>query len=373
MLLIAVVCACADKPANPVPSFIVGVEPAMYEVGTNDYYDIVKLWHSKGFRNRTLIHISPYDGLEIIPEDRFKAIKDSLEGIGSTAAVRETITSRNYLNAALRFGILKEIFWVIPFDHLDYIDAEARVKQFLSRKSSYFDKNDIDAMAFTKGCVSGRLSGVKTHICSTSTLPRVNDSVIFTINDSFFSVMAASKKRNILGVIKLFFDDISSKKLKTDSLSIIQLHDEMARRGYIYEEIREMFSNPDTAGKSLPPELWRLRDQADNMLNGGGIIEALALLKKRGHEYPDDRYLILMKATAELLLGMNNDGMRTIGMRCPEEKMFCRGLVDVGVILKNQGKNSEAADIFARVIKLDTGNSEARIELGRLKDSIAVK
>ncbi len=365
--------ACSAKPQPIENPKIIGVDTFPQEIKAENYTEVLRFWHKKGFRNRTILHISPYDGLAPVPEEKMQRIKAEIKGESAPVTGEIVVTERDYLSAAARMGMLKKIYWVMPFNYLDYIDAEVRVRQYLRGSASHFPPKDIEALRFSNGCVSGKLGDVQIHICSSTSLPSIDEPVITTINSGFFPASSAAKKKNILGMMKLLLDSVVSKRLSSDSLHIVAAADEMALRGYIHEEIIDMLRNPDTIGKSAPSGLWRLRDTADNMLTGGGVKEALALLKERGNEYPDDPYLVLMKATAELLLGMNEKGLKTIAKKCPENPLFCSGLVDAGVLLREQGKAAEAAGIFLKAMQLNPGDARARLEHEKIIKSTAVK
>ncbi|MBI5103363.1 MAG: hypothetical protein HZB33_16250 [Nitrospirae bacterium] len=361
--------ACSGQPGRSENPKIIGVDPFSLELRAENYNEVLRSWGKKRFKNRTILHVSPYSGLAPVPDDRLRRLKEGIGAAGPSALSEIEVTGHDYLFAAARMGMVKKIYWVIPFSYVDYIDAEARVKQYLNDSVSYFKPEDIDSMRFSDGCVTGELSGIETHICGPSTLPSFDVPVLATVNTGFFPVFASEKKKNILGVMKLFLDSLAFRRIGADSLHIVSQAEELALRGYIHEEISEMLRNPDTTGGAEPPELWRLRDAADNLLAGGGAREVLALLKARGGEYPEDPYLLLMRTTVELLLGMTSEGLEVIEKKCQTEKLFCKGLVDAGVLLKNQGKKSEAAIIFAKALKLNGGDKRARLELDKMKKS----
>lgn len=369
LLLAAGFFSCTEKKPAPPPAALIGIEPVLSKIDANNYTEVLRSWNAKGYRNRTVIHISPFDGVAVIPSERLRRITESMKGRDDTHGPGdEGVTGGDYLFAAARMGMLKKIYWVMPFDHIDYINAEARIQEFLKSSVSHFSPREIESMKFKNGCVSGRLSGIETHICSMSSLPAFQEPVLVAVNGGFFSVFAATKKKNILGTMKSFFDSLSFLQLRTDSLHVIPAQEGMARQGYIHEELTEMFKQPDIFRQPIPPELWNLRDQADNLLSGGGVREALHLLKEHAHEYPNDPYLILMRGTAELLAGVNAEGLKRMEKECGENQLFCRGLVDAGLLLKNGGEGAKAAHVFERVIMLNPGYAPARSEREKMRE-----
>ena len=371
VLLLTGLVACNEKRPSPVVH--IGVDPVLSDIGAKEYQEVLRSWYSRGYRNRTVINVSPFDGIAVIPEERLSRITKGLQrGDAATGREEERVTGSDYLFAAARMGILKRLYWVIPFDHLDYINAEVRVQEFLRRASSGFPVRDVESMRFRNGCVSGRLSGIEINICSMVSRPDIEEPVLVALDGQFFPVYAATKRTNVLGVMKSFFDSLEVRPLRADSVRLLTAGG-MARQGYITDELAEVFRNPDLIRQPQPPDLWSLRDQADNMLTGGGAREALQLLKERGHEYPDDPYLILMKGTAELLMGVNGEGLKRVEQGCRENQYFCRGLVDAGLELKQGGERAKAASVFAKVLQLNPGYAPARSEQEKMKELPAIK
>lgn len=357
--------SCSGKSSTPEPSLSVGVEPVLSKINAGDYNEILKSWHKKGFKNRTVIHISPYDGLAFIPDKRLKRIKEVLNGPAPENEEKDMVTGRDYIYAASRLGLVKKIYWVIPVKHIEFIDAEQRIRRFLGGEVSPFRAEDIQSMKLKSGCVSGTLYGTDINICSVLTIPALREKVAITIDTAFFPAFSATKEKNILGVMKLFFDSLASRKFSSDALNIVSMPDETALRGYIADELAAIFREPDKLSKSLPPDLWRLRDQSDNLLAGGGVKEASELLNKRLAEYHDDQYLALMRSAADLLHGKKASSLSVLERQCIENHLFCRGMIDIALFLLKRGDVSEASSVMAKAVKLKPEDRRFRIEYAR--------
>lgn len=303
-----------------------------------------------------------------MPEDRIKRIREHLEGGGAAPLpAGNEVTGKNYLYAAARLGMVKKLYWVMPFSDLDFVNAEVRVRERIQRLPAHIPQHDIESLRFADGCVSGKLAGVETSICSISSLPAVPDRVVIAVNSGFFPVLAETKRKDILEVMRSFFDALAVRAVLTDSLHVLPAADGMARQGYVHDELAELFRTPELLRQPLPPALWVLRDEAETLLAGGGAREALKLLRERGQGFSDDPYLVLMKGTAELLLGARADGFERMERGCRAEPFYCRGLLDAGRALQAGGKAGEAARVVARIRELDPGYEPARIEQEKLK------
>jgi len=94
--------------------------------------------------------------------------------------------------------------------------------------------------------------------------------------------------------MKSFFDSLEVRPLRADSVRLLTAG-AWHGRGISLTNWRRCSVIPILSDNRSHLISGAFGIQADNMLTGGGAREALQLLKERGHEYPDDPYLILMK------------------------------------------------------------------------------
>ena len=355
-------CACTKKPEKFDPPRLLGTVPISSVISVNNYHDVLSEWTKRGYRNMTVVHVGPLDGLAYIPAERMKAIKTRLKaGTGESEAGLKA-TYRDYLFAASRLGLIKRIYWIIPFNHLNFIDAERRIRHFLETETSHFRPKDVEAMRINNGCVSGSLFNIETHICSLATMPYLPEPVLMTMDMGFFPVFSVTKGINKLGAMKEFFDVMAAKQLQVQALHVVSLPSLKAMHGYLSEQALTLLKEPDLHGKGNPLGLWTARDSADNMLSGGGAKEAASFLKDRIREYPEDPYLILMSATARALLRDKATALDSMSGLCATKPKFCRGLADVGVALRNWGDMAGATEFFQKALELRPGLDSARLE-----------
>jgi len=357
--------ACTEKPEKLDPPHLLGKEPISSAAAVNNYHDVLSEWTKRGYRNMTVVHVGPLDGLAFIPAERMKAVKTLLKAGQGGSEAGQKVTYRDYLFAASRLGLIKRIYWIIPFRHLDFIDAEMRTQHFLRTETSHFRPKDVDAMRFNNGCVSGSIFDIETHICSPATMPHVSEPVLMTMDMGFFPAFSVTKGVNKLGAIKEFFDVMVAKQFKVQSLHIISLPSLKAMHGYLSEQSLTLLKEPDLLGRGNPPGLWTARDNADNMLSGGGANEAASFLKDRIRESPDDPYLILMSATARALLMDKAAALDSMSGLCATKPEFCRGIADAGVALRDKGDMSGAIEFFNKALELKPGLDSMRLEFAR--------
>jgi hypothetical protein len=366
VMLMAVHAACSDRKPDAVPAVLVGVEPVVAKIGAADYREVLRSWHRNGYRSRTVIQVGTHVGLAAIPDARLRSIREDVQGADDASRAAERVTGQDYLSAAAELGMVKKLYWVMPFDDLDFINAEVRVQERLRSSPAGLPLRDIESLKFRNGCVSGRLSGIETSICSIASLPSIPEPVLLAVDSGFFPALAAAKRKNILGQMRGFLESLSVRGIRADSVQVVSAPDGSARQGYVPEEVISMLNEPGIIRQPFPPGQWSLRDEADNLLSGGGVRETLQLFRQRGHEYPDDPYLVLTQGTAELLAGVRAEGVKRMERGCRDRELYCQGLVDAGRALEQAGNRAQAARVFARVLELRPDYRPARNEQERL-------
>lgn len=310
----------------------------------------------------TVVHVGPTDGLASLAAERIKAVKAVMTGKPAAEDLRDKITSDNYLFVASRLRLIKRIFWIIPYRHLDFINAEERVRSFLGSNASPFRQQDIDSMRLENGCVSGTLAAVEVHICSPGTMPPLQEPVLVSIDAGFFPALAGRKGISNLGAIRQFIEFMALKNIGTAAVSVTSSPGLKAMSRYIPEEIATILKNPSMIKEVSPPPLWTVRDQADNMLTGGGIREALRYLDTNAAAFPDDPYLILMRSTAQVLLSRRSAAAgRIIGL-CTRNADFCGGITDTGIQLRERGDLPGAEEFFKKALSPHPHLDPARFE-----------
>ena len=136
------------------------------------------LWLERGVRDATLVHIDVHDDLRAIRPDQLAAI-EALAALGDLDALRRADSlaveglyhEGNFLRAAFRLGIVRDVVWVIP------------------------SRIDDGARAVSSGAERGA-AAVPLKICTLETMPDFPEPVLLSIDLDFVPEFA--RKRNIL-------------------------------------------------------------------------------------------------------------------------------------------------------------------------------
>lgn len=354
--------ACMKAQTPTKRARIIGVEPIPSVMSIRSHASAVSEWMQGGYENMTVVHAEPRDGLAFIPAERMKEIENLIKQRSSAIYNGNMISSDNYLFAAARLGLVRRIFWIIPYRYLNYINAEERIRLFLRSETSHFRHKDIDSMRFRNGCVSGNLAGIEMNICSPLTMPSLQEPVLMTIDAGFFSAFAVQKEVSKLTAMKDFFDLIALRKIKAQSVIVVSSPELKATEGYLSEQTAAILKDPSLLRRDAPPGLWTVRDRADNMLTGGGFREAAEYLDKNIGAYPNDPYLFLMRQTAHALISGGRSALEDMVRLCTKKPDFCHAIVDTGILLRDNGNLQGAEEFLRKAQSLQPVLYDARIE-----------
>jgi len=220
-------------------------------------------------------------------------------------------------------------------------------------------------MIFDRGCVSGKLYGVPTSICSLETLPVINDRVVFDVDVDFLLQFASTRRFPRLRGLKDFFDIITTKRLKTTSaaVGVTDLPAQSVRR-YVGTQTVEALRKPQLMKVPSPPELWLMRDATDNsFFAGDDVTPAVRVALKK---YPADKPLVLFGAVSKALRGSEEPALESLGRLCKEDRDNCFGLLYAGSEMLKQQHHDAAERFFKKAVAVRPNWPEALLAYGDL-------
>src|SRR2546425_7482905 len=192
----------ASAPTSPGSSFslgdqdrrdgtreaaLVGAEPIKNLVMMEDHDGAYYAWKQAGLRDRIAVHIDAHIDFAWIPEKDPEELLNvrtlrELEDL-STADSLWNFTSRpkdklinegNYLNPALREGILRSVYWVAPEGFFGTPGRRKRLEAML-HKMRKWNPRALQQIAWTNGVLQAELYGKPLAICPLSKIPRFDE------------------------------------------------------------------------------------------------------------------------------------------------------------------------------------------------------
>lgn len=369
MLVLIAGCKKADKPGIEAYP-ILGREPVMTASFMEDHSEMLAFWAKNGFKDMIAIHIDARDDLGFVPDDKIDALKDLIakkdwEGLEAKRDIGDKSLYRldNYLYAAAKTGIIKKIYWVIPYGFFGKPDSETRIKEFLKSTGSVFDPTEVDALKFNRACVEGRLKAVDISICSAAGLPVIKEPVLIDIDLDYFPVAAFERRLSRVSIVKEFFDIMAQKGYRVAGAGMaysLRGGSTRAIHRYIGDEITAILLDPSVLHLQSPPPLWAALDHAENMLSGGEdrmVMDYLASGPLR--DFPKEPSLMLINGMAALYARDAKTAFKDMTRACEISKRDCYGLLDAAKHLMEQGKYAESEKFFKSAMKTRPGWNEA--------------
>jgi hypothetical protein len=324
----------------------------MFERGSDALYR----WLEDEIEGAVLVHVSAADALGTIAGPDMQRLRDMLdrEGYEKLRYRRERVYGESdYLYAASGLGIVRTVYWVLPYRYFDdVIVMEGKVKEFLKELGT-FDESDIDGMKREFGCLRGRLSGTDINICSPRTMHVIDDPVLLSIDAGFIPVYADGRGVSKLRAAKQLFDELTFRKLKVIRVDIAY-HTDHGRtktsHRYMGDELAEGIKDPQVFRAGSPPDLWKHRDLAENMLSGGEDAEVVKYLAEPLKKYPEDLPLKTLNALAHLKAGNIDESFRVLDDICREDVHYCYGFLEAGNVLAEEKEYEKAERFFRKAL-----------------------
>lgn len=311
------------------PSRLLGAEPIDAVIVKEE--SPLSGWMRKGYRGITVIHVDANDALGPVPEGNLKAVP---------------FDGDNYLSAAVRLGIVKEIYWVMPYPFFEEPGGGARARRFLLDSGVARDWDEASGLAMVGGCLKGPLGGTQVTICAPDTMPFIREPVVLDMDVDFFHAFAESRGISALEGFGKFMDAMFARDYRVLEADIRAGGKGSPAELYAGSEVEEVLADPLIMRKEMPPPLWIARDTGESLLSEQKFSEAYGLLKDSIEELGPDRGLRALLGEAALRTGRHDEALTLAGDLCREDTRYCALLVYLGGIANEIGLDEEADAFF---------------------------
>lgn len=337
--------ACSKEEPAPV----LGKDPVERIAVLEQRAAVLALWAEKGIEGSVLINVSPVDSLGYVSPGviaHLRGLLKAREWESATEYCRTNLGPGNYLTAAISLGIVREVHWVIPFRLFDDIAmAGGKIRTFL-HDSSPLSPATIAGMKMEYGSLTGPVHSGTLHVSSPRTLSKPTGPVLLMLDAGYLPAAYREQGVTNLASLRNLFEELAFRGLKIRSSAVIDGVAEGAvdpAYGYLAAEIVEGLKTPQWFRADAPPELWKLRDAADNMLAGGEDKLVVSSVEKSMGSFPADRPLRMLKAVALMRSGDVAGAIKELERLCGEDRWYAHGFVSMGDYLSGKGKNAEGA------------------------------
>ena len=202
----------------------------------DDHAQAYRIWKKQAVKNRILVHLDAHMDCNLIPEkgidsilavNTLKELNNLLEDPGywdlSGKTKEQLIAGGNFIYAALREGMIKEFYWVVP----DYAWNPAECAQILKnmvKKYPQAGMEDIKNIEISQETIKARFGSLPVICCRLLDLPVISEEVLLDIDLDFMLENGESSDKNVDKKPWIWPDElaikIKEKGLKTDLITI---------------------------------------------------------------------------------------------------------------------------------------------------------
>lgn len=203
-----------------------------------DHNEALEVWKQNGIRSRILVHVDAHmdvgsipqkDPYEILEASNISEVNRLLEEEQNWNLTKKDFYSLvnigNYIYPAIRDGLVKEFWWVVPDRNLK--KTGKHILKYL-KKMAKKDSNYAKEVSFSDGSVRGQLFNIALNICNIDTLPEFKEEILLDIDCDYFVYKSARQhifsnileKRRPWIEPEEFVDKLKRKNMKTDLITI---------------------------------------------------------------------------------------------------------------------------------------------------------
>jgi len=174
-----------------------------------DHHQAYYAWKALSLKNLALIHIDAHidfnfqevkDTRLILEEAKsLSKLKNQLEKAlffkQKQFDIKKLTNIGNYIYPAMRDGIVKDFYWVIPGDKQEFTRCMKNLKSMIKGLAQQ-DPKPKTVIKVKDGVLKTRLYGQNFIICCFEALPKINKKVLLDIDTDFLVINSISKTKN---------------------------------------------------------------------------------------------------------------------------------------------------------------------------------
>ena len=350
-------------PAAPLP--VLGVDPLPQGVVIDNHADVIARWVGMNVVAGILLHVDTNDALGSLEPGKTEAIR-ALVGrrdvagllLAGRAGKSGLFRDENFVRAAARLGLIREIVWVVPFSFIGDADAGPKLKRVISREG--WSAEEIESFRAAEGCYRGRMEGLPMTICSQERLPVLDASVLLSLGSDYVPVAAVQRGISVLEEIQGLSAALRAAHYSVRDAVVanpVQRGRMPVNLRWVGEAMVDSFRTPALTLGDQPPERWVLLQKLYQWsLNGqqgeGELLNgALSGLEK----HPHDPALLVYAAEASARHGGGEAALKYAEQACSVDPGYCVALREFGLKFVARGKLDIGGRFFATEQRLQPG------------------
>ncbi len=366
VVLLSLSCSSGKKRGYPVLG-----EDGLKDIGVlEDHSEALLRWMKKGIRNAILINVDTHDDIRWIPDEKLQELavlysKKQWEAIdrADENGDERLYNIGNFIYAAARLGIVRELYWIIPYGKFSTPDPLDGVKRLLRTYS--FPEESIRAFALIDGCVRGSFYGIPVSVCGIEHLPEIREPIVLSIDVDFYPPVPVDYQVDRLGSIKLLMDALFDQRYRVMDAVVAY----SVRGGYLIPYHRwmgdatvEILKRPSLLEKM--PDRWRILSAADYYLKTKQYIALKEFLEGVLKRYPESEPVKAYLGFVYLGLGYHKRAFDVGKQLCDSDIKYCYLMVNMGIALLKKARLKEAEPFFRYAYKRNPRIDYGHVEFG---------
>ncbi len=381
-----------EKAAPPAqtayPGAWVGVEPIQRVVMMEDHDKAYHAWRESGIRDRIVVHVDAHMDFGWVPERdpaellQLRSLRE-LEQHSRTASFwnlsrnssRALIHIGNYLNPALREGILESFYWVVPDEFVRSPQQRARLQDMVETLHNQ-RPHVVGAIQWAGRSLSATIYGKPMVICAASDLPQFDEMVLLDIDTDYLIVDSITGAYPLIDPAKvtpwIWPDELilklKERRLRTDFVTIAySVEGGYTPLGYKYlgDDLADRLRDPNLAGSE--DRLSRLKRQGALRQAEGRHTEARRAYEEALAENPNDPSVHYQIARLSYDQHNEANAYRSYQRAIALDPTYMTSHGNFGPVYQGLGRLEEAEAEYRRMLTFEPHHAEAYGGLGDLR------
>src|SRR5712691_1169725 len=363
-----------DRRDGTREAALVGAEPIKNLVLMEDHDGAYYAWKQAGLRDRVAVHIDAHIDFGWLPERDLEALLNlgtlqELENQSSADSLwnftgrprDKLINLGNYLNPALREGILRSVYWVAPDGFFATRGRRAQLEAMLHdmRKAN---PRALQQIAWSNGVLQAELYGMPLTICPLSQIPRFEEVILLDIDTDFLiinSVSPAYPNHDHPDPTPWTWPDelverLRERGLRSDFVTIaysVEGGYTPLDYKYLADDLASLLREPDLPVAER--RLMSLKREAACAHDTGKFAEARETYERALALNPDDASVHYRLAQLAYEQGQGNEARRHYAQAVTLDPTYRTEYNSLGPVYLSLGQFTQAAAEYRKIIALD--------------------
>jgi|Deesub1362A_J573_1020465.scaffolds.fasta_scaffold00537_3 tetratricopeptide (TPR) repeat protein len=314
--------------------------------------DALLHWMQMGIKDAILINIDTHDDIRWIPDEKIDKLaelynKKDWESIKRADSLgdRSLYNVGNFIYAAARLGIIRELYWIIPFAKFSTPDPLDGVKRLLRTYS--FPEDSVRTFSLIKGCARGSFYDIPVNICGIEHPPEINEPAILSIDVDFYPPMPVDYPVDRATSIKMLFASLFRMDYQVrDAVVAYSVHGGYLRSYHRWMGDVSVDILKDPSLLNNMPELWSILSAADYYLKTGQYDKLIPFLNGVKTKYPDSKPIDVYLAFAYQGIDRLGEALDMAKMLCVKNRNYCYTLIELGIEITKTANPEKAEPFF---------------------------